>query len=257
MAKNDFKISAIITTHNSEKTLCEVIEAIKDSAEIIIVDCHSTDDTIEIAKEYKAKIIYSDKNNLENTLNNAIDEALFDWILFLEDDEIVPQKLIFELEKYIEAPKKNKFAITISKKTFLLNKEIKAARINQELRFFKKGFAIFNKNNSIKLKITSGKLYKLNKNFKIKNLYILKYQNFDISKKINDYIDENKNLLKNTKTKKASVFIKPMLIFLYNYFIKGAFLNGKLGYIYAKEEAIKSFIFEVMLLEKLRSNYDI
>lgn len=257
MAKNDFKITTIIKTHNSEKTLCEVIEAIKDLSEIIIVDCHSTDDTIEIAKEYKTKIIYSDKNELQNTLNNAINEASFDWILFLEDDEIIPQNLLFELENYTENPKKNKFALTLSKKTFLLNKEIKAARTKQELRFFKKEKAIFINSYSPYLKITSGKVYKLNKNFKIKNLYILKYQNFDISKKLHEFIDENKILLKNPKTKKISVFIKPFFTFLRIYLFKRAFLNGRLGFIYATEEAIKKFIFEVMLYEKLRSGYDI
>ncbi len=252
MTKNNLKISTIIKTDNSEKTLCEVIEAIKDHSEIIIVDCHSTDDTIEIAKEYKAKIIYSNKNELENTLNNAINEANFDWILFLEDDEIVPRKLLFELKNYAENPKKNRPIVALNKKIFIYNKEVKAARIKQELKFFKKGMAYFSSNYKTHLKINPNKTQKINKTFKIKNLYILKYDNLNISRKIYQFIDENKILLKNTTSKKPSIFIKPFLIFIKQYFLKTAFMCGKEGFIYAKEKAIKSFIFEVMLFEKIK-----
>ena len=257
MVKDNLKFSTIIKTCNSEKTLCEVIEAIKDVTEIILVDFHSTDDTIEIAKEYKTKIIYADKNESSTALNNAINEAVSDWILVLEDDEIIPQKLIFELEHYIENPKKNKNALTLSKKTFYLNKEIKAAKIKEELCFFKKESAIFPDNPNSNLKLISGKIHKLNKNFKTKNAYKLKYIKNDISKRINQIIEKNKLILKNNKSKKASVFIKPFFVFLYWYFIKKAFLNGKIGYIFAKEKAIEKFIFETMLFEKLRRDYDI
>ena len=44
------KISAIINTFNCEKTLCDTLESLKDLDEIVLIDFHSTDDTIEIAK---------------------------------------------------------------------------------------------------------------------------------------------------------------------------------------------------------------
>ena len=114
-------ITAIIKTHNCENTLCDVLESIKDLDEIIIVDEHSTDDTVEIAKEYKTKIIFADKNALNVGLNQALQEAKSEWILVLEDDEIIPQKLIFELQRYAEIPKKNKFCVSLSQKIFYLN----------------------------------------------------------------------------------------------------------------------------------------
>ena len=46
------KVSAILKTKNNEDKLCETLESIKDFDEIIILDEHSTDDTVEIAKEY-------------------------------------------------------------------------------------------------------------------------------------------------------------------------------------------------------------
>ena len=96
------KLSAIIKTKNNENKLCETLESIKDFDEIIVIDEHSSDDTVEIAKEYKSKIIYADKNNLSLALNQALEEAKNEWIMVIEENEIVPQKLIYEIENYIQ-----------------------------------------------------------------------------------------------------------------------------------------------------------
>ena len=257
MTKENIKISAIIKTYNSEKTLCEVLEAIKDWAEIIIIDFHSNDDTIDIAKEYKAKIIYADRGDFSTAFNNAVEEASCEWIFILEDDEIIPQKLLFELEEYIEKPKKNKFALTLSKKIFYSNKEIKAARIKEDLCFFKKGAAIPKEDCSEDFKVISGKVHKLNKNFKIKNASKLKYSKNSISKKLNCILQKNKILIKNKNLKQPSLFIKPLFAFLYWYFIKRAFLSGKTGYIFSIEKALEKYILELLIFEKTENDYDI
>ena len=89
------KITAIIKTSNSEATLYNTLESIKELDEIYIIDENSTDDTAEIAKQYKAKIIYSNKGELIPALNQATDEAIGDWIFVIKDNEIIPQKLIY------------------------------------------------------------------------------------------------------------------------------------------------------------------
>ena len=102
------KVSAIIKTKNNEDKLCETLESIKEFDEIIVIDEHSTDDTVEFAREYKAKIIYADKNDLSLAQNQALSEAKNEWIFILEENEIIPQKLIREIQNYVLTPKKNK-----------------------------------------------------------------------------------------------------------------------------------------------------
>ena len=57
----------IIKTKNCEDNICNTLESIKEFDEIIILDEHSTDDTVEIAKEYKTKTIFTDKNIIRET----------------------------------------------------------------------------------------------------------------------------------------------------------------------------------------------
>lgn len=250
MEKEEKTISIIIKTCNSDKTLVETLESVRDFGEIIALDLHSVDDTIDILKEYRTKIIYADKNELSSGLTQALAEAKGNWILVLEDDEIAPQNLLTELENYISNPKKNKFCVGISKKTFYLKKELKSARIKSELKFFKKGYASFEPDNSFALKLKAGKVYKLNKNFKKKNVYIMKFLESDIKKSILNIVERNQNILKKVQYKTSSLIFKPCFEFLYRYIFKFAILEGRRGLIYSKQKSIETFMLEVMKYEK-------
>ncbi len=229
------KITAIIKTKNADKTLCNILESIKTIDEIIALDDNSTDDTIDILKEYKAKIVYFSYNELDYALNQALADAMGDWILIVEQDEIIPSSLIEKLKNYSLNPKKNKYSVLLNQKVFYLNKELRAAA-NWTLRFFKKDCCTFRDNKAV---------IKKGKSLKIKPCFY-------------KYIDNNiVNRLNNTLSQKAQadsrapkVFINPVLSFFYYYFFKKAILDKKQGLIFALEKASNSFIQEVILFEK-------
>ena len=244
------KVSAIIKTKNNENKLCETLESIKDFDEIIVIDEHSTDDTVEFAKEYKAKIIYADKNDLTIAQNQALSEARNEWIFILEENEIIPQKLIREIQNYILNPKKNKNCVAFHQKFFYMNKEIKAARTKDNLRLFKKDFAEFKNDFSMELNLKAGKIHRIKPNSKNKNAYILKFSYNDIAKYIIEIIDKNRNILKKSNKITASIFLAPIGTFLYWYILKGAMMDGKRGFIFSIEKGIQKFLLETMFIEK-------
>ena len=248
------KVSVILKTKNNEEKICETLESIKDFDEIIVLDEHSADDTVEIAKEYKAKIIYADKNDFSIAQNQALNEAKNDWIFVLEENEIIPQKLVFEIQKYISNPKKNKNAVSFYQKSFYLNKEIKSALEKNILRLFKKESAEFLNDFSLELKLKSGKIHKIKPNRNAKNAYILKFIEADIIKSISDILEKTRNIYKNADKISSSVFLKPCFDFFNWYILKGAFLDGRRGFIFAKKKYIESFVLQIMILEKGAKN---
>ena len=248
------KISVILKTKNNEDNLCETLESIKDFDEIIVLDEHSTDDTAEIAKEYKAKIIYADKNDFSIAQNQALQEARNEWIFILEENEIIPQRLIFEIQKYILNPKKNKNCVSFNQKNFYLNKEIKSARIQNVLRLFKKDYAHFLNDYSLDLALKQGKVHKIKPNKKAKNAYILRFIEADISKKISQILETARYEFKNIDKSASSIFYKPLFEFVYWYFIKGAIMDGRRGFIFAQEKYLKMLILQIMILEKGTKN---
>ena len=85
-------LSVVIITHNEEANLGRTLGSVKPliaegKGEIIIVDSGSTDQTVEIAKSFGAKIFVEEWKGYAAQKNSAIDKATGDWILSLDADE--------------------------------------------------------------------------------------------------------------------------------------------------------------------------
>jgi glycosyltransferase involved in cell wall biosynthesis len=87
-------LSVVIITHNEEANLGRTLESVKPlvcdgKGEIIVVDSGSTDGTVEIAKSFGAKVFVEEWKGFAAQKNSAIDKATGDWILSLDADEEV------------------------------------------------------------------------------------------------------------------------------------------------------------------------
>jgi len=88
------KISACIISYNEEEKIEDCLKSLVDVAdEIIIIDSHSTDNTLEIAKRYTDKIFQADFEGYGKQKNRATDKATHDWIISLDCDERLSAKL--------------------------------------------------------------------------------------------------------------------------------------------------------------------
>ncbi len=134
-------ISVVLTTYNEEKNLPDCLESVKDLAdEIVIVDGTSTDNTVQVARKYKAKVVIT--KNLQNFHINkqkAIDLAAKDWILQLDADERVSKKLSSEIKSATSETKKNGYWIP-RKNWFLGRFLMKGGQYpDYTLRLYRKG----------------------------------------------------------------------------------------------------------------------
>ena len=95
-------LSVVIVTFNEEANLGRTLESVKPlvadgKGEIIIVDSGSTDRTVEIAISFGAKVFVEKWKGYAAQKNSAIDKATGDWILSLDADEEVDSELTEEL----------------------------------------------------------------------------------------------------------------------------------------------------------------
>jgi glycosyltransferase involved in cell wall biosynthesis len=95
-------LSVVIITFNEEANIGRTLASVQPlvangKGEIIVVDSGSTDRTIEIAKSLGAKVFIEEWKGFSAQKNSAIDKATGDWILSLDADEEIDTDLANKL----------------------------------------------------------------------------------------------------------------------------------------------------------------
>lgn len=97
------KISVIIITLNEERNIARCIESIQDiSDDIIVVDSFSWDKTKEICKKYQIRFIEHKFESYIQQKNWAITQAKHQFILSIDADEALSDKLKDSIKTVIE-----------------------------------------------------------------------------------------------------------------------------------------------------------
>lgn len=88
------KLSVAIITFNEEKNIRRCLESVKDIAdEIVVVDSYSTDKTEEICRNYDVIFIKHEFEGYIEQKNYAVKHTSFPYILALDADEALSDKL--------------------------------------------------------------------------------------------------------------------------------------------------------------------
>src|SRR5262249_35959677 len=116
------QISVTVITKNEENQIRAALESVKWATEIIVVDCGSTDRTVEIAKEFTPRVIHHDFVDFANQKNFAQSQAKCEWVFNLDADE----RCTADLGKQIAAlPEQGSDAYWISRKNYFQNRWIR------------------------------------------------------------------------------------------------------------------------------------
>ena len=100
-------VSVIIPVKNSSNTLGQCIRSVKRSYyknyEIIVVDDHSTDNSVEIANSYKCNVIQvKDGNGANNARNVGASAAKGEILMFVDSDIVLRRETILGIVEALE-----------------------------------------------------------------------------------------------------------------------------------------------------------
>ncbi len=96
-------LSVTIVAKNEERTIRDVLAAVSDLAdEVVVLDSGSTDRTIEIAQNFGVRFYHQDWLGYAEQKNKAIDLATGEWILSLDADEILTPGLVAEIRDLMQ-----------------------------------------------------------------------------------------------------------------------------------------------------------
>lgn len=255
-------ISVIILTYNEEIHIRRCLENVKKFAkEVFIIDSYSTDKTLGIAKEYGAVVLQNKwENNYAKQLNWGLQHAHITtkWILRLDADEYLMPELIEELNRKLPALADGITGVIFNRRHIFMGKWMKRGIYPVKLlRLFQTGKGVCEQRLMDEhIQLLEGRAVEFEHDFCDHNLNDLswfchKHVNYAIREAVDlldieldltgaAETDENKHIsaqalskrMKKHKYAKQPLFWRSFAYFCYRYFLKGACLDGKIGFIW-------------------------
>ena len=113
------KVSVIILAKNEEKFIGACLDSVKSFAdEIVVIDDLSTDNTAEICRQRGARVVQRALNGDWGTQQTfAINQAAYDWIFLIDADERVTPELAEEIKNILRGDDK-KFAYRVARLSY-------------------------------------------------------------------------------------------------------------------------------------------
>jgi len=95
--KEKIKLSVIIITYNESRIIRRTLSRLWWCDEVVGVDSYSTDDTVAICREFGCRVFLKRFDGYGAQKQYAVAMAKNDWVLNLDADEVLSDRLIFEI----------------------------------------------------------------------------------------------------------------------------------------------------------------
>ncbi|MEO6119524.1 MAG: glycosyltransferase family 2 protein [Terriglobales bacterium] len=246
-------LSVAIITKNEEANIRRTLESVKWADEIVVVDSGSTDRTCDIAREYGAKVFVEEWKGFAKQKNSAIEKCSGDWILSLDADEEVSSGLhdALRIDGFLgefagAVPEKSDLlsehktlvAIRLARKNHFLGRWIKHGGFypDHKVRIFRKDLASFRDFRVHEtLQVKGGKVYDFNWGVDGLDISLIHHAYPTLSgyiEHMNRYSDLGAQMVAEKGKVGFSfvnIVIRPIATFIYNYFLRLGFLDGREG----------------------------
>jgi glycosyltransferase involved in cell wall biosynthesis len=118
-------ISVLLPTFNCAATVRATLESVKWADEILVVDSFSTDKTLDLCREYGARIIQHEYINSARQKNWALPQCRYEWVLQIDSDEVLPPELRAEVEAAVAAAPADVHAFRVPRRNHVLGKWVR------------------------------------------------------------------------------------------------------------------------------------
>ena len=270
-------ITAVILTKNEENNIADCIYSICNIVKrIVVIDSFSIDKTVENAKKMGAEIYQHEFENYAKQYTYGVDVSKIDtiWTLRIDADERLTEESAKELEKLCNVNNDTNVAgIVLRFKKNFLGKDLYHGgiypwkkmncyktklghiedRMMDEHIILDYGDVVNMKNDSLHFDFKSLEFF-INKHNWYSTRECIDYFNHKNKINTNDKVDI-KTWIKMNLYYKLPFGLRAHLYYIYRYYIKFGFLDGKEGKIYAFLQAYwYRFLVDAKIYEKMISN---
>jgi glycosyltransferase involved in cell wall biosynthesis len=224
-------LSVAIVTLNEEQNIGRTLESVRWADEIVLVDSGSTDRTADIARQYGAKLVVEPWRGFVGQKNYALELCTQSWVLALDADEEVSPGLAEQIRAVIRDPNALN-GYWIPRRNLFLGRWMRHGGFypDPKLRLFRRGKAFStgrDPHDRYELEEETGKTAQLSA-----AMIHHTYPTLDVYlEHMNRYsgVWNKAPGAKSRPFRTSEIVARPILTFLYNYFIRLGFLDGREG----------------------------
>ena len=225
-------LSVCIITHNEEGNIARTLDSVKTIAdELIVVDSGSTDRTVELARARGAKVFVEEWRGFSKQKNAAMAKASGDWILSLDADEEVSPELATSIQKLLRSGAAPEFdAYMVARRNLYLNRWLKRSGYypDRKLRLVRRGMGEFEDRAVHESMHTTGKIGRLEGDL-IHHAYATLESFIEHANRYSSLGGEMEASERKVGFSIANIVLRPIVAFIYRYFFRLGFLDGREG----------------------------
>ncbi len=263
--------SVLVLTLNEEPNLALCLEPLRDCDDIVILDSFSTDQTEQIAAEYRVRFHKRHFDDYASQRNYGINYLKYKhpWLLIVDADETVTQELSEEITKVLNNHISNIYLYRMRRKDHLMGKWIKRSS------GYPTWFGRLVKIGSVRVEraineeyVTDGEIgylenhlhhFPFNKGF---SAWLDKHNRYSTMEaelivngvksapRLKDFF--HKDPAERRRAIKSIVYRfpgRPLLMFVALYFVKGGFLDGRAGFTFCLLRSFYEFLINCKVKE--------
>jgi glycosyltransferase involved in cell wall biosynthesis len=240
-------VSVAIITLNEEFNLARTLQSVLWADELVIVDSGSEDRTVAVAENFGARVFREPWKGFGVQKNSALAKCTSDWILSLDADEEVTPGLASEVRAVIDAPPSDNSpaAYFIPRRNYFLGRWLRFGGMYPDAKLrllrrdlFTSGAARFAERPVHEDVLYDGPTQRLRGDL-LHHAYptltsylehLNLYSSLAAEGLTNDFAAKGKH--PPAVWFAAQTLFNPYLTFLYNYGLRGGFLDGRPGLLY-------------------------
>lgn len=258
--KPRYRLSVTVITKNEADRVGRCLESVKDLAdEIIVFDSGSTDETVDIVRQYTDKLWQTDWPGYGIQKQRALEQAQGDWVLAIDADEALDEELQQSLQAFLGKEREDIVAVKMKWGVTIYGKRLDYGRsARSPLRMvWREGASFSNDEVHEKMLHAKGRTITLKGrllHFTHRDYGHAQHKNVDYA-----WLGSQKYYRKGRRSHSlAGAALRGLWTFILVYFIRGGFLDGSMGFLMAVSYAQNSFnkyagLWTLTRMEKINS----
>ena len=236
-------LSVLLPTFNCATIVRTILEDVSWADEILVVDSYSTDGTVDICREFGARVLQHEYVNSAKQKNWAMDQCTHEWIFQVDADESLEAGLRDEIQQAIDSASEDVHLFRLPRKNHMLGKWIRYGGNfpDYQTRLFRRGKARWNEREVHARIEVAGSVLTLKHSLLHNNMP-------HISKELRN-LDRYTRYEAEEMTKQRRQFrwhrllVLPWMVFLHRYVWLHGFRDGWRGLFYSAYMAIYVFLY--------------